>query len=85
MKYKLSKNLKSKIRGNRLKKITELKIKQRTDLFFNKNQKIPDFSDKIINDQNYKHILIQYYDKHNLTPPIFRVEMITIVSIKLKN
>ena len=48
MKYKLSKNLKSKIRGNRLKKITELKIKQRTDLFFNKNQKIPDFSDKII-------------------------------------
>lgn len=48
MKYKISKNLKSKIRGNRLKKITELKIKQRTDLFFNKNQKIPDFSDKII-------------------------------------
>ena len=48
MKYKLSKNLKSKIRGNRLKKITELKIKQRTDLFFKKNQNIPDFSDKII-------------------------------------
>ena len=48
MKYKLSKNFKSKIRGNRLKKITESKIKQRTDLFFKKNKKIPDFSDKII-------------------------------------
>ena len=51
-------------------------IYDRNQFIINLFESHTDFADKIINDRNYKHILIQYYDKHNLTTPKFRVEMI---------
>ena len=55
---------------------TKYSIYNRNTFIINLFESHTDFAEKIINDQNYKHILIQYYDKHNLTAPKFRVEMI---------
>ena len=51
-------------------------IFDRNQFIINLFESHTDFSDKIINDRNYKHILLQYYDKHNLTTPQFKIEMI---------
>ena len=48
LKYKLSKNLKLKVREKRLEKITKLKIEHRKKLYYKKYNEVHDFTDKIL-------------------------------------